>query len=309
MYIKLKWTNLNTGAFTTNIYRDTVQIDRANLGTPIVSLTQGESEYQDNDVVRGQQYYYVFETLNAGDRSVSINYAFKAIPRRGAGPNDIVIGDYEYGYFGTLLASDFIATADLMARVGFSGGTVQNVAPTWYKYARAGKVLYVPNKTLVSGISWTSIYNAGLVYGVDGPGKGTVIPTTPVNQLKKVTIGSDEYIVRLMTGYSDNPADIPPTGTVADPTDGFRNEFDDLIYPLGTLTPNKQRMVNIANFTMVDLGLSSGAAWTQELVVVSTGIVRGSGNSGRAGLAQRASTGVSGTSNVGWYPVLELVEA
>lgn len=312
MYIKLKWTNLNTGSFTTKIYRGTSPIDRANLGTPIATLTAGESEYQDDNVVRGTTYYYVFETTNAGDRSVSINYAFKAVPRRGAGPNDITVGDYEYGYFGSLLSADFIGTTDLASRVGLTGGVVVTASPLWHKYARKGKVLYVPNRGLISSMAWNSLYNAGIVYGVDANNKGAqFVPSPGVNQLRKITIGSDQYIVRLMTGYSDNPADTPSAATVSEPTDEFLNEWDDLIFPLHTSTPTKQRMVNIANMTTTEMGLTSQySVWVQELTAVGNAVARGSNNTGRPGVANRQGfTTSSAGAQQTWWPVLELVES
>lgn len=311
MYIKLKWTNLNSGSFTTNIYRSTSPIDRANLGTPLATLTAGESEYQDDVVVRGTTYYYVFETLNAGDRSVSINYAFKAVPRRGAGPNDIVVGDYEYGYFGTLISADFIGTAELMAKVGLTGATIVNAAPLWHKYARKGKVLFVPSKGLASGVAWSALYNAGIVYGVDANNKGgQYVPTPGVNQLRKITIGSDQYIVRLTTGYSDNPLDTVPNISASEPTDEFLNEWDDLIYPLHVTTPNKQRMVNIAAMSTSDMGLTGQySVWVQELAAVTLAAARGANNTGRTGVANRQCFGVTSNGSAQtWWPVLELVE-
>ena len=58
----LKWKNRNTLPFTINIYRGAAPLDRNNLTNPIATLTNGETQYED-EVVRGSTNYYVIETV------------------------------------------------------------------------------------------------------------------------------------------------------------------------------------------------------------------------------------------------------
>lgn len=312
MYNRLKWANPNGNLQTTvKIYRGDAPLDRNNLTalTPIATLTAGETEFNDPNVIQGNTYYYVFETIGTDDRVPSANYPITAIPRRGPGSGNLVAGDYNYGYFGSLTSSVFINTADLRAAVGTALGVAQNASPVWHKYARNGKVIYVPEGSLASGTSWTSIYNAGLVFGVDGPGPYNA-GGADVNQKRQVTIGPDTYWVRLMRGYNDDYAVTPLAGSIAEPIEAFSCEWDDFVYPLGLYVPTTQRMANIAAFTSAQLGLNSLGAWVQERVSGSNPLTRGDSTASRQGLAKRVTTNAitANASGLTWWPVLELIE-
>lgn len=316
MYIKLKWTNLNTVSVTTKIYRGDTPLDRANLANPIATLTNGETEYTDSNVVRGKTYYYVFETTSSNDRVVSNNFTAVAVPRRGAGSSQLQQGDFNYGYFGSLLSTEFINTNELRGQLGMTIGAVTIVSPVWYKFARNGKVLYVPAGSLASGVSWDSLYANGLVFGIDAPYPAnlpsTQRPSNPVNQLKTVTIGADKYIVRLMTGFNDDYSQTIATSTVAEPTDDGPNEWNDLVYPLYTYVPDKQRMANVASLTTNDLRLNNQSSnWIQERLSAANAAVRGANSATRTGVTQRSvvPTGNAGSTVYAWWPVLELVDS
>lgn len=310
MNLKLKWTNLNTVPVTVKIYRGTSPVDRANLGTALVTLTAGEVEWTDTTAVRNTTYYYVFETLTATDRSVSQNQKIVATARRGPGPQLLLQGDMEYGYFGELLTVDFIDIVSLRTAIGMSVGNAVTTQPVWHKYVRKGKILMVPNRPLATTISWLQIYNAGLVYGTDDNGKGTFLPTPTVNQKRTVKIGPDTYLVRLMTGYSDVVTDIQPSAeNLTDPSDAFLCEWEDLIYPLFQYTPNKQRMANTANYTSSQMGMGSSWAHCQERASATNSCWRGSNTAGRQIVSQRATTASTTTASGVWWPVLELIES
>lgn len=311
MNLKLKWTNLNTVPVTVKIYRGLATIDRANLGTALVTLSAGETEWIDTTAIRGTIYYYVFETISATDRSVSQNQKVYANNRRGPGPQILLQGDMEYGYFGEMLTVDFIDTNTLRAALGMAVGTVQVTNPTWEKWVRKGKILITPSRPPVTGISWTQLYNLGLVYGTDDNGKGTFIPAPPVNQKRTIKIGADTYIVRLMTGYSDNVADIPSTAeSTLDPTDTFSCEWEDLTFPLLNYTPTKQRMANVQNYTPANLFLTTYYNHlVQERCSATQNLIRGDSASTRASLAKRSVVLSSSVSVTTWWPVFELVES
>lgn len=315
MYTKLKWDNSNgANPVTVKIYRSNTDIDRNNLAalTPIATLTGGELEYNDTTVVQGQLYYYAFETSNANDKSVSQVYPIRAVPRRGPGNSQLLVGDYNYGYFGSIPSNQFINTIELRNAVGLTAGNVNNgnLTPKWHKFARNGKILMIPEGYLVSTITWKQLYDAGLVYGVDGPGFGNA--GVDVNQKRQVTIGADTFWVRLMRGYNDDPAVYPPTGSVVpEPNEGFTCEWDDLVYPLCVYCPVVQRMANVGSFTPAALIGSSQGIWVQEKTVNAAGtsaVSRGTAVASRAGVASR-SVFTYGTNTPYWWPVLELIDA
>lgn len=312
MNLKLKWTNNNLIAHTIEIYRGSAPLDRANLTGLMATLTNGESEWTDTTAVRGNTYYYVFKTTAGNDAVISNNYKIIAVPRRGSGPQVLQYGDYEYGYFGALTALEFLGTGNIRSQVGMTAGTVVTNAPTWHKYARKGKILYVPNKALANYISWDQLYTAGLVFGVDGPGLGSFLPATPVNQLRTVTKGIDTYIVRLMTGYNDDRTDVPlTTENTDDPADGRLCEWNDLIYPLLKYVPNGQRIVNVWNYIYNDMNLASVFnSIVQERASATQNVSRGlnAASSRSAVSARKIIASNTGTSTYGWWPVLELVE-
>lgn len=308
MNLKLLWSDINTVAVTVNIYRSDTPIDPAALPAPVATLTGGEETWTDPTAVRGRYYYYMFETTSATDRAVSQNYRIQAVPRLGPGPSELKHGDYNYGYFGTVNSSDFINTGNLRAAVNFQVGLGTNSAPIWHKYVRNGKVYFVPNTCLGQSVQWSQIYNAGLMFGVAGPGDHRN-GLAAVDQLKTVTIGPDTFIVRCMKGYSDDVTRIVPTGDTDDPTE-YSNEYSDFIYPLIKYVPPSQRMVNVASQGVQETlpGPWNGytGAAIQELGTAPNVVVRrGGAFETRVGTAKRSlNTDVYLCS---WYPILELV--
>lgn len=312
MYIDLQWENINTVPVTVKIYRSLTPMDRAALGTPIATLSAQETTYRDSDVTRGTKYYYMFETISSTDRVVSNNKEIVAVPRRGAGSNVLLVGDFDYGYFGPIVASQFINVLELRERLSFTAGVTSAAqqAPRWHKYARNGKVLFVPEYSIASTLSWKQLYDAGLVFGVDTPGPYNA--GADVVQSAKVKIGPDWYRVRLARGYNENYAVFCPNQTtVAEPAESFLCEYDDLMYPLCLYVPGVQRMANQYNYTPAVLGLSSNGVWCQEKPIVGTNTAscsRGTGAASRTGVSSRAWTLATSTTP-NWWPVLELIEA
>lgn len=309
----LTWTNLNApGTFTTKIYRGTAKLDRSNLANPIATLTNNESTYTDTTTVRDTQYYYVFETTVGSDKQSTDNIPIKAVPRKGPGPTTIQIGDFGYGYFGTLTAGEFINTNDLRAAIGLTVGVVNQQGPIWHKWIRNGKVLYVPNGPLVGSISWKTLYDLGAVFGVDAAGPYNA--GANVNQSAKVTIGGDQFRVRCMTGFSDNYTQFPVTPAATEPTELYPNEWNDIIYPLSMYCPDLQRMANVQQATVADLGMALTGVTLGSIiqervsaVAASNNLLRGNTTANRTGIANRAAATYNGMS-YGWWPVLELID-
>ncbi len=308
MQIKLVWENPNVIATTTKVYRGTQPLDRANLSNPLATLTQGETTWTDTTAIAGQRYYYVLESLSARDRAVSHNIEAWALPRTGPGPQTLLGGDHEVGYYGDLLSANFITLTELRAALNFNAGSVITDAPVWMKFAYKGKTLFIPVQPLASGISWKALYDAGLVYGTNDDGS-SLYTGAKVNQRRTVKIGLETFIVRLMTTAAPRPdrGIVYPGGTIELPTQTIGSEWDDLIYRVCEWVPSTQRGSNFGSKTRSDFN-SFSSCLKQELVVdtPTNCIMRGTSTLSTKGALSNASI-LQITTGAHWRPVLELI--
>lgn len=316
MNLELIWKNRNPIPVTTEIYRGDQELDRENLGTPLVTLTNQETRWVDQTVDRGKLYYYVFVTISAVDRNVSKNYPMRALPRRGPGPQDILIGDTNLGYFGAIPNADFISSTRLLELLGMTGatGTFNHAGITkWHKYIRDGKVILFPNQVMsTANLTGKMLYEYGVMFGVNG--NGTFVPTgsTPTNQNKRITVDADTFIVRCPHGWGTD-TDLP-TGNVTEPAG--RSEWSDLIYPLFPVVPDSQTLPNVqplSDLPATGLGIvTTSSVICQDLMGGSTSLLcRGSaytsGSSSRQPPMYVGGKAPTVTA-VSWLPFLELVE-
>lgn len=141
MYIDLKWDNINTGTITTNIYRGTAALDRANLGTPLATFNTKTTTYRDNTVTAGITYYYVIEFVANGERTSTRNFSASAVFTRGHGNNMVMFGNDNYGFMDqvTILTSNQV-TALLGLPVT---GTADTAVGSAMKFSYKGKAVIV----------------------------------------------------------------------------------------------------------------------------------------------------------------------
>lgn len=339
MAIKLKWVNPNAFATTIEIYRGDTPLDRTNLGVPVATLSNGETSWIDAAAAYDRVYYYVFVTIRGTDRVVGANNKVETVERKGAGPNNFRYGNDRLGYYGRLKPTEFINSGKILAALkSLVGISTPIIAPDWYKYARNGKTLYVPNMNF-GNVAWDSLYKAGAVYGVDGfGGPHGSLPNT--NQLVIVELNGDEYMVRLPLGVKNDAADnidlsvFPKdeeNANVIDmasaPYKTWRCEFNDLYYPMFHQMPNEQYLPNVRQLDSLSvIGSDSypynkfrGIACQEHLPAADFAIARGRsiyGSPNPRGInalstAKAISTAEGRTpSNMHttiWLPLLELV--
>ena len=85
----------------------------------------------------------------------------------GPGPNTLLKGDYQLGYFGwwnDTLDPSYPTRANIKS-VATPSGYTDLADDGWLKFAYNGKILYVAKKPLMYGGSWDALYLAGVVYG------------------------------------------------------------------------------------------------------------------------------------------------
>lgn len=301
MEIVLNWTNPNTGEDGTRIYRSTSPMDPENLPVPHAEVGPGVATYTDTDVVRYQDYYYRFGAYKGTDEALSGERKIAAMPYTGPGPQELIKGDMWAGYFGWVRGGvDFLRRSELVSQTGFTqgNGIDQNEYMRWWKFAWRNKILYIPFGPVSGNISWSQLYEAGLVYGVDGNGDN---PTaTPTNQLTQVSYKQDSFVCRLMKGHPDSQDS---------EWDGLLSRVFDWVsdYQGGE---NWDRWTSYTSRDVTHTYATTGAAWCQELQVperASERIIRGYSYVGsKVELEYLVDQSITYSNNIGWWPVLEL---
>lgn len=228
------------------------------------------------------------------------------------------------GYDGEVTAAELISGDSLASTIGLTAGTPYNSAAGWLKFwvgpnascnrssPGTGYVLYVAKKPIRYNLSWDAINTAR---AVDGSGE-------------TITIGSDEYKVRLLTGGDANPTTYGFNVNCTHNAGG-NSEWNALMYRVHTDIPNctdvtegmpeghstdrhggLQNGTNWDDLTDTDLlasySVGSGAAsWCQEVSNNSSlCVIRGGW--GIAGYNNYAKGNPS--AGISYRPVLELVQ-
>ena len=195
MSVRVKWLNRNVDYDSITVYRDTKVIDPKALPASLAVLTGGEKDYLDTTAPVKTLLYYLIALKKGDEVTYSIPKPTVNIGYTGPGPQNILYGDWRFGYFGQLTTAEFLTAAEICTPFAVPGPT--NIAGmVWYKFAFKGKVLYIASAHLSATVGWNFLYSKGLVFGVDGDGP-TGHSNTPVNQMKKVVKGDDQFIVRL----------------------------------------------------------------------------------------------------------------
>lgn len=169
----------------------------------------------------------MFEMLLGGGAKGQTNF-----PDSGPGSKNLLYGNEQLGYFGTLTQAEFLSLGKIRNAFNFYSGLDESAAYEWIKVFYKGRVLFFPRTTIAYNMNWNQLYAAGLVYGVDGPGYAPA--GTPVNQFKILNVGRDVLKIRLFT--ADSNAD--PTTFVSQQllTSGGANitgsEWVSLVYAL-----------------------------------------------------------------------------
>lgn len=322
MRVRLRWTDDNPVPHSTKIYRSNTEPTSNPTGEPLVTLTNGETVWDDTTVVRGATYWYTFVVTNDTYTVYSVPVQVVANPRTGAGPQEVVWGDQDWGCYGTIDETALITNARLFSLWSI-GGNVNPTANVWNKMIRNGKTLFVPRRAVSYNTSWNNLYVRGLVHGVAGPGPQNGGQTNK-EQRTVIQIGADEYIVRLPTGFDDtnNPTRVLPAGLTASNAGPYRknSEMADLIWSWINLMPvDRTKAMNGYNGMWIapnSSGLYSTASGSQPIcqeidpVAKNTYTANGfSSNSDMLPFVNSTAIGLgNGSNSSGWWPILELIE-
>lgn len=209
--------------------------------------------------------------------------------------NEFIIPQYDpetdSGYYGAIdnLISGNDLT-DLIFNETPLGEENEDFNDEWLKFYNKGKYLFIAKKGIRHNVSWSYLYNNGLIFGVDGFGpynNGIFI-----NQNKIIKIDNEGspynglyFKVRLLTGGNNDPA-----------TEGG-GEWNELMYRISGENGDW------ANFDDVDIHVDQDlGSWCQETSMVNKDekLIRGVSNIDDFGFSNK-------NENKDWRPVLELI--
>ena len=205
-------------------------------------------------------------------------------------------------FLGEVPTAGFINGLELATAIGLTAGTAQHTDSPWLHFILDDVELYVAKKTYRHSVSWNHINTAGAVFGD-----------------KTVEINDRTYKVRLLKSVATGNS---YTGSQTyDPIQAYGSEWNRLFYPIHsgkhTASSNPSpvsgegiRFGTLAQYTDTDLLVHRDAgngsySWCQETPSSDSTrrVYRGFVVSY---LNWNTASGVS--SNIGWRPVLELVE-
>lgn len=316
MKLTLSWKSNNPPGVKISIYRGDVPLISTALPEPLVTLNNGETTWVDPSVVYGQLYYYMFVTTNTNDKVASRNYPIKAFPRRGHGPVELIYGDNDLGYFGSIDALDFLTSFELLKSLDFSSSTAQGRIkpgrefPVWHKFVRQGKILLIPDGAISVNSSSREIILKGAWFGVDDAGPQYITPNT-VPQNAKIKIGPDTYRVRMPRG-DVNDINTPvanelKTIGLGDPQ--AKSEFDECIATIIQYISPTQRLPNVGKITPSLFGMTGA---TNGITCMEGGagkiLTRGGSGTNATSISYYQSNFTSVETACYWVPILELIE-
>lgn len=316
-------TPFNAGAWRTDRYVLDSAPDGANWnGQSVLDLAWGYetvSKAEDLPMVNGGFDYLIFGgagtilDIYRGDVDPTyINpspseYVPGPITIEDSGPGSKVVGKgtRALGYFGVVSNNLVFPTTQLATLFPLTEGTAINDGADWLKFVNGGQVLFISKKPLRTDISWQTLYQAGLVYGVDGTGLSPI--GSPVNQLKIVKSGGFKYRLRVVRGADENPSG--SLYNVPDP-DGYKNsEWTRLLMRCSDQDPSATFW---ERFTDDDLGHTNGGnthlSWCYETHPFSVNHRVSRGYPSITGVAaSNGTTTEGGGLKMSWRPCLEYI--
>lgn len=209
MAITLNWSNRNQTVTEARIYRGTVRESK----TLLTTLTGNVNTYTDATAAVNTLYYYQVSLVINSEEIPGSTLPMMSVSDTGPGPQTLASGTWEFGYFGRMLATEFMTSADIRGQLPvITGWSAAQAVSFWRKYAYMGKVIYIPDVPILQSASQaglTSIaglYSAGILYGNNRSDKISYITATPTMQNAKVVKDQYEFMIRPpKTNYSNDP--------------------------------------------------------------------------------------------------------
>lgn len=234
MAIILSWSNRGQAVTAVNIYRSG---RRSESPTLLAELNTAVESYTDDTSSRNTIYYYQVGLVIGGSEVKGAVIPVAEVSDPGPGPQTLISGTWEWGYFGKLKPDEFFTSATLRTLCPLGWPAYGTVISYWRKYALRGKVIYLPDVpiyqfTTAAQTAITHLYNAGLLYGNGRSDKSPLITSSlTVLQDKKVALNGYEFCIRAPLGAASID---PITGMLSDRfTDYYQSESMLLVMDIG----------------------------------------------------------------------------
>lgn len=204
MAIRLDWASLVNKVYDRiNIYRSSTPFDFTQiLPDPYATVPPDSTTYTDTAPADNTAYWYLIGGEKGGRVTAGVPVSMGNFPDSGPGPKNIIRGDWFSGYFGEVSLDEMFTLTEIKAQLTAVSSWALLAPSIWHKFVFKGKILFFPDKALTSaGISWNTLYLAGVVYGTDTVG-GTPTgasggPGFTVIQSARMTKGGWSFKVRL----------------------------------------------------------------------------------------------------------------
>lgn len=230
MELTISWTNRTPEADSIKLYRKEEPFLESAMGEPIATLAGNTSSFID-DVEFGKTYYYRTQTLKGGDSVTSSQLKVIATTYTGPGPQELISGDTECGFYGEVTEQELDNPGLLMTRV-LGVAAPYGASTNWLKFSYKGKILYI-SKQMITPTSYKALYDAKLIDGKRGLPRYPLAHATTLEQYREEVIRGQRFIVRTIEGDNAAKRGYLATGSSVNVTDnvaGFRDcEFTDLI--------------------------------------------------------------------------------
>lgn len=197
MPITLNWPSQAAQSLSAiEVYRSESKIDELNPGAPLATLAHDATTYADNSVVENKNYYYSVVAVKNGNRTFGAQRCIPFLSKYGPEPSvPLNRGFEDCRYIGSLTPAEFIDATALKSLLGAAGAMVGAVTG-WYKFLYKGKILYFPNVFVTS--NYTQLNQWGVLFGENDPAKLPSWAAASVDHKRIITVGENEYIVRLV---------------------------------------------------------------------------------------------------------------
>lgn len=213
----------------------------------------------------------------------------------GPGPQRLLYGNEELGYFGRFNSDDFLHSLDIVDQLNLTSlGVFKSDPFDWFKVIYKGKVLFIHS----------SIAGHGTTTG--GTTNGAGYPWHSTNQIgtdgvREVVFNDHRFKCRTLSSRGDQGLSlIDGHNNVLDPIYTHGSEWNDIIYKFCETIPGSQKNGNWEDLSLFEL--LEDTTCSSEVSVWGRQVVRG-----HLDISGYASWMQSNHFQYGWKPVLEWV--
>lgn len=202
MTIRLSWPSQAAKALTAiEVYRKVgwdATIDVNAPGTPIATLSGNATEYiEDVTTLTNKTIYkYWMAAVKGGERLIGAPVTQGYFLDTGPGPTELIRGDWESGYFGSLTPTEFFNVAELKGLLPSLASFFMTDPVLWHKFTFRGTIVFIADRRM-GNTSFQALYQNGLVYGTNTVGNVVPNGATATNQWRTVDKNGRRYSIRL----------------------------------------------------------------------------------------------------------------